>query len=126
MFIFDFFLQTDLEEAKAQEIAKLQGTLRDIQLQAEEAKAMVVKEREAARKAIEEAPPVINETPVLIEDTEKVNSLTTEVGQLKVWLQLNKLYSSHAIIFFYLVLPPYHKWMMFWTLTRSSRCNFDH
>jgi myosin V len=81
-------LQTDLEEAKAQEIAKLQETLHDMQLQVEEAKAMVVKEREAARKAIEEAPPVIKETPVLVEDTEKINSLTAEVEQLKVWWQL--------------------------------------
>ena len=81
-------LQTDLEEAKAQEIAKLQETLHDMQLQVEEAKAMVVKEREAARKAIEEAPPVVKETPVLVEDTEKINSLTAEVEQLKVWWQL--------------------------------------
>ena len=83
-----FNLQTDLEEAKAQEIAKLQETLHDMQLQVEEAKAMVVKEREAARKAIEDAPPVIKETPVLVEDTEKINSLTAEVEQLKVWWQL--------------------------------------
>lgn len=82
-------MQTDLEETKAQEIAKLQETLHDMQLQVEEAKALVVKEREAARKAIEEAPPVIKETPVLVEDTEKVNSLTDEVEQLKVWCQLN-------------------------------------
>ncbi|ONM40812.1 myosin1 [Zea mays] len=79
-------LRTDLEEAKAQEIAKLQETLHDMQLQVEESKAMVVKEREAARKAIEEAPPVIKETPVLVEDTEKINSLTTEVEQLKALL----------------------------------------
>uniref|UniRef100_A0A0E0KHK0 Myosin motor domain-containing protein n=1 Tax=Oryza punctata TaxID=4537 RepID=A0A0E0KHK0_ORYPU len=71
-------LRTDLEEAKAQEIAKLQETLHDMQQQVEEAKAMIVKEREAARKAIEEAPPVIKETPVLVEDTEKINSLTAE------------------------------------------------
>lgn len=81
-------LQTDLEEAKAQEIAKLQETLHDMHLQVEEAKALVVKEREAARKAIEEAPPVIKETPVIVEDTEKINSLTTEVEQLKVCWQL--------------------------------------
>jgi len=81
-------LQTDLEEAKAQEIAKLQETLHDMLLQVEESKAMVVKEREAARKAIEEAPPVIKETPVLVEDTEKINSLTAEVEQLRVWWQL--------------------------------------
>ncbi|VAH61307.1 unnamed protein product [Triticum turgidum subsp. durum] len=83
-------LRTDLEEAKAQEIAKLQETLHDLQLQVEEAKTMATKEREAARKAIEEAPPVIKETPVLVEDTEKVNSLTAEVDQLKALLQTER------------------------------------
>nr|CAB3473388.1 unnamed protein product [Digitaria exilis] len=83
-------LRTDLEEAKAQEIAKLQESLHDMQLQVEEAKAMVVKEREAAKKAIEEAPPVIKETPVLVEDTEKINSLTAEVEQLKALLQTER------------------------------------
>lgn len=97
-------MQTDLEEAKTQEIAKLQETLHDLQLQVEEAKTMATKEREAARKAIEEAPPVIKETPVLVEDTEKVNSLTAEVDQLKVWCQLNYFYTSHAVVLFYRVL----------------------
>ncbi|CAO2183552.1 unnamed protein product [Urochloa humidicola] len=83
-------LRTDLEEAKAQEIAKLQETLHDMQLQVEEAKAMVVKEREVARKAIEEAPPVIKETPVIVEDTEKINSLTAEVEQLKALLETER------------------------------------
>ncbi|TVU34255.1 hypothetical protein EJB05_16086, partial [Eragrostis curvula] len=83
-------LRTDAEEAKAQEIAKLQETLHDMQLQVEEAKALVVKEREAARKAIEEAPPVIKETPVLVEDTEKINSLTAEVEQLKALLETER------------------------------------
>ena len=55
-----------------------------MRLQVEEANAAVVREREAARKAIEEAPPVIKEIPVLVEDTEKINSLTSEVEALKV------------------------------------------
>ena len=55
-----------------------------MRLQVEEANAAVIREREAARKAIEEAPPVIKETPVLVEDTEKINSLTSEVEALKV------------------------------------------
>ncbi|KAG8065117.1 hypothetical protein GUJ93_ZPchr0004g38499 [Zizania palustris] len=46
-------LKTDLEEAKGQEIAKLQETLHDMQQQVEEAKTMVIKEREGSRKAIE-------------------------------------------------------------------------
>ncbi|PKI45801.1 hypothetical protein CRG98_033808, partial [Punica granatum] len=55
--------------------------------QLEEANANIVKEREAARKAIEEAPPVIKETPVMVEDTEKINMLTAEVESLKAQLE---------------------------------------
>ena len=77
-------MQTDLEEAKAAEIVKMQDTLHEMQLQVDEANSLLIKEREAARKAIEEAPPVIKETPVLVQDTEKINSLTAEVEQLKV------------------------------------------
>ncbi|KAK7268401.1 hypothetical protein RIF29_12197 [Crotalaria pallida] len=62
-------LRTDLEEEKTQEIAKLLDTLHTMQTQVEEANARVIKEREAAQKAIEEAPPVIKETPVIIQDT---------------------------------------------------------
>ncbi|KAJ6923190.1 myosin-17-like isoform X1 [Populus alba x Populus x berolinensis] len=79
-------LRTDLEEEKAQEIAKLQDALREMQIQVEEANARVIKEREEARKAIEEAPPIIKETPVIIQDTEKVESLTAEVESLKALL----------------------------------------
>ncbi|MED6193012.1 hypothetical protein PIB30_014994 [Stylosanthes scabra] len=81
-------LRTDLEEEKTQEIAKLQDALHAMQIQLDEANARAVKEREAARKAIEEAPPVIKETPVLIQDTEKINSLTSEVNSLKESLLL--------------------------------------
>ncbi|XP_060674643.1 myosin-17 isoform X2 [Ziziphus jujuba] len=79
-------LRTDLEEEKAQEIAKLQEALHAMQTQVEEAYARVVKEREAARKAIEDAPPVIKETPVIVQDTEKIDSLTAEVESLKALL----------------------------------------
>lgn len=83
------WLQTDLEEEKAQEAAKLRDAIHAMQIQVEEANAKVIKEREAAQKAIKEAPPVIKETPVIIEDTEKINSLLAEVNSLKVgnlWL----------------------------------------
>lgn len=83
-FICVSIMQTDMEESKSQELSKLQDTLRAMELQVEEANAMVIKEREAARKAIEEAPPVIKETPVLVQDTEKIDSLTAEVDSLKV------------------------------------------
>lgn len=73
-----------MEEERAQEIVKLKEALNAMQVQVEEANAAVVKEREIARKAIEEAPPVIKETPVLVQDTEKIDSLTAEVDSLKV------------------------------------------
>ncbi|KAH8505409.1 hypothetical protein Peur_045174 [Populus x canadensis] len=79
-------LRADLEEEKAQEIAKLQDALRETQIQVEEANARVIKEREEAQKAIEEAPPIIKETPVIVQDTEKVESLTAEVESLKALL----------------------------------------
>ncbi|KAI6679691.1 hypothetical protein NL676_033572 [Syzygium grande] len=79
-------LRTDLEEEKAQEIAKLQEALHSMQIQVEEANAKVIKEREAARKAIEDAPPVVKETPVIVEDTEKINKLTAEIESLKAVL----------------------------------------
>ncbi|THG21657.1 hypothetical protein TEA_000286 [Camellia sinensis var. sinensis] len=76
-------LRTDLEEAKTQEIAKLQNSLQVMQSKIDETNALLVKEREAARKAIEEAPPVIKETQVFVEDTKKVELLTAEVNNLK-------------------------------------------
>ncbi|GAB2287440.1 hypothetical protein Dimus_021817 [Dionaea muscipula] len=83
-------LRTDLEEVKAQEISKLQSSLQAMQTKIDEANALVVKEREAAKKAIEEAPPVIKETQVIIEDTKKIDSLTVEVSSLKASLQREK------------------------------------
>ncbi|KAL6226737.1 hypothetical protein ACLB2K_000698 [Fragaria x ananassa] len=79
-------LRTDLEEEKAQEAAKFQEALHAMQIQLEEANARAIREREAAQKAIEDAPPLIKETPVLIQDTEKIDSLSAEVESLKTML----------------------------------------
>ncbi|KAL7593906.1 myosin-17 [Lactuca sativa] len=89
-------LRSELEETKAQEAAKLQEALRVMQIQIDEANAKVIKEREAARKAIEEAPPVVKETPVIIQDTEKVDSLTAEVESLKSLLLNQKQETEEA------------------------------
>ncbi|XP_062084436.1 myosin-9 [Humulus lupulus] len=83
-------LRTDLEEAKAQEVTKLQNSLQEMQNKVDETNALLVKEREAAKKAIEEAPPVIQETQVLVEDTEKIDSLKAEVEGLKDSLKSEK------------------------------------
>jgi len=55
-----------------------------LQNKADETNALLIKEREAAKKAIEEAPPVVQETQVIVEDTEKIESLTVEIENLKV------------------------------------------
>ncbi|KAF6152327.1 hypothetical protein GIB67_005981 [Kingdonia uniflora] len=83
-------LRTDLEEMKAQELAKVQDALHASQFRLEEANLQITREREAARKAIEEAPPVVKETPVLVQDTEKIDSLNAEVESLKAMLILER------------------------------------
>ncbi|OQU76115.1 hypothetical protein SORBI_3010G093600 [Sorghum bicolor] len=82
-------LRTDLEEAKAQELSKMQISMEALQAKLDEANTKLAKEREAA-KTIEEAPPVVKETQVIVQDTEKIDSLTTEVQELKTSLQLEK------------------------------------
>ncbi|XP_026422259.1 myosin-11-like isoform X1 [Papaver somniferum] len=84
-------LRTDLEEAKGQEITKLQASVQSLQSKVEETNVLLVAEREAARKAIEEAPPVVQETQVVVQDTEKIDSLTEEVERLKASLESEKL-----------------------------------
>ena len=80
-----FLLQTDLEEVKAQEIAKLQNTVQAMQGKLDETNCLLEKERESV-KAFEEAPPVVKDTQVMVEDTEKINSLQAEVESFKVWI----------------------------------------
>ncbi|KAI3447180.1 hypothetical protein Pfo_003845 [Paulownia fortunei] len=93
---FEKRLRTELEETKAQEIVKLQEALHSMQVQVEDANARVIKEREAARKAIEEAPPVIKETPVVIQDTAKIDALTAEIESLKALLLSEKQAAEEA------------------------------
>ncbi|OMO72005.1 IQ motif, EF-hand binding site [Corchorus capsularis] len=83
-------LRTDLEEAKAQEVVKMQNQLQEMEKKIEETNALLIKEQEAAKKAIEEAPPVIQEKEVLVEDTKKIESLTEEVDNLKASLDSEK------------------------------------
>ncbi|KAK4407196.1 Myosin-9 [Sesamum angolense] len=82
--------QSDLEEAKAQEITKLQQSLESMQSKLDETNALLLKERETAQKAIEEAHQIVKETPVPVEDTEKVDALTAEVEKFKDLLQSEK------------------------------------
>ncbi|XP_022899025.1 myosin-11-like isoform X2 [Olea europaea var. sylvestris] len=83
-------LRTDLEEAKGQEITKLQQSLQAMQSKVDETNALLLKEREATQKAIEEASSIVQETPVPVEDTEKIDALTAEVENLKELMQSEK------------------------------------
>ncbi|XP_077247781.1 myosin-like protein XIF [Tasmannia lanceolata] len=81
---FEKHMRIDLEEAKAQEIAKLQSTLHEMQGRLDEAAAAIIREKEAAKIAIEQAPPVIKEVPVV--DNTKLESLTNRNEELEVEL----------------------------------------
>ncbi|KAL7158252.1 hypothetical protein ABFS83_02G130000 [Erythranthe nasuta] len=74
-------LRVDIEEAKGKEVAKLQNALQDMETQLIEARAAIVHEREAAKIAIEQAPPVIKEVPVV--DNIKVEQLTLQNHELE-------------------------------------------
>lgn len=84
-------VQTDLEEAKGQEIQKLQNSLQTMQAKVDETTELLTKERESAQKAIEEASNIVKETaPIHVEDTEKIDKLSAEVEDLKVMLAAHK------------------------------------
>ncbi|KAL2942705.1 Myosin-11 [Bienertia sinuspersici] len=83
-------LRTDLEEAKTQEVAKLQNSVQVMQSKIDETNFLLEKEREAMKKAIEEAPPVVKETQIMVEDTEKIDSLKTEVESFKALFEAEK------------------------------------
>lgn len=69
-----------MEEAKTQENAKLQSALQEIQIEFKETKELLVKEREAAKKVVEQIP-VIQEVSVI--DHGMVDKLTAENEKLK-------------------------------------------
>lgn len=73
-------LRADVEEAKTQENAKLESALQDIQLQFKETKEILMKEREAAKMVMEQAP-IIKEVPVV--DHTMFDEITAENEKLK-------------------------------------------
>ncbi|VAI21872.1 unnamed protein product [Triticum turgidum subsp. durum] len=77
-------LRVDLEVAKGQEITKLQSALQEMQEKLEEAHAAIINEKEAAKLAIEQAPPKIVEVPVV--DNAKVELLTSQNEELETEL----------------------------------------
>nr|XP_043636269.1 myosin-9-like isoform X2 [Erigeron canadensis] len=89
-------LKTELEEAKDREIQKAQKSLQSMQSELDETNALLVKERESARKAIEEAS-IVKEIPVHVEDTEKIANLTTEVKNLKALSEWERQRADEAL-----------------------------
>ncbi|XP_017698241.2 myosin-8-like [Phoenix dactylifera] len=73
-------MRADMEEAKTQENAKLQAELQEMCQQFNETKALLIKERETAKKAAEEVP-VIKEVPII--DTSLMDKLREENEKLK-------------------------------------------
>ncbi|KAL6516153.1 hypothetical protein OROGR_019458 [Orobanche gracilis] len=79
----------EAKEAKSQEIVKLQQALDSMQSKLDESNSLLLKEREVAQKAIQEAA-IVKETPVPVEDTAKIEALTAEIQKLKDLLQSEK------------------------------------
>ncbi|XP_074581787.1 myosin-6-like isoform X2 [Curcuma longa] len=73
-------MRLDLEEAKSQEISKLQVALQDMQLQVKETKTMLAAEQEASKKTAENAS-LVHEVQVV--DTDLTNKVTAENEKLK-------------------------------------------
>ncbi|XBI24519.1 hypothetical protein VPH35_049607 [Triticum aestivum] len=73
----------NVERERLDEICRLHEMVDVLQQAVEDAEVRVIAEREAAVKAIAEAPPVIKETVVWVEDADKVNSWNAEVDRLK-------------------------------------------
>ncbi|KAL5538472.1 hypothetical protein UlMin_045759 [Ulmus minor] len=73
-------MRADLEESKSQENEKLQSSLREMQTQFKETKAMLEKEREEAKRAAEKVP-IIQEVPVI--DNAMLEKLNSENENLK-------------------------------------------
>uniref|UniRef100_A0A2P2MTX3 Myosin-6-like n=1 Tax=Rhizophora mucronata TaxID=61149 RepID=A0A2P2MTX3_RHIMU len=73
-------IRADMEETKTQENVKLQSALQEVQLQFKETKEMLIKEREAAKKAAEKVP-IVQEVPVV--DHAMLQKLSTENEKLK-------------------------------------------
>ncbi|EYU46481.1 hypothetical protein MIMGU_mgv1a018273mg, partial [Erythranthe guttata] len=88
--------RSDLEEAKGQDMVKLQQSLEAMQKKVEETNALLLKEREAAQKAIEEASSIVQETPVPVEDTAKIEALAEELEKIKDILQSEKQRADDA------------------------------
>jgi len=65
-------------------MAKLQQSLQEMQKRIDETNDKLAKEREAAQKAIQEAPTGLKETSVTVEDAPENGTVMAEIEALKV------------------------------------------
>lgn len=80
-YILTVLVHCDIEEAETRENEKLQHALKEMELQFEETKETLIREREAAKKLAKQTP-TIQENYVV--DNDLINKLTEENEQLKV------------------------------------------
>lgn len=85
----DLFLQADIEEAKTQENGKLHSTIQEMQLQFNDTKEALIKERNSAQKETTEVT-VIKEVSVI--DNALVEKLSAENDSLKVHACANHIF----------------------------------
>ncbi|CAM6054233.1 unnamed protein product [Sphagnum tenellum] len=84
-------MRVDMEEAKAQEIAKLQGALQDMHAQTLAANAQLMKARKSSEFAVGQAAKAAKEMPNDVEISDaKVEKLTEENEKLKTLLESAK------------------------------------
>lgn len=79
-------MRTDLEEAKSQEIAKLQATLNEMQAQLETTSTRLTQERASSKQAADQAVSTMKDiklAQVLEANNEKVEKLTSDNAKLK-------------------------------------------
>lgn len=77
-------MQNDVEDAKTQEIAKLQATLQEIQLHVESTSAELSRERELNKAALGQAVLAAERVPSVEVTDAKVDKLVAENDTLKV------------------------------------------
>ena len=80
-----FVVQTDMEEAKNQEITKLQSAVQEKLIQAQRANSQLTKELEDNKLALGQAAQVIKEVPPVEVFDAKVKKLTEDNEKLQVW-----------------------------------------
>ncbi|BBN18619.1 myosin V [Marchantia polymorpha subsp. ruderalis] len=89
-------MRTDLEEAKAQEISKLQASLQDMQLQVQAASDSLIQEREQNKMALGQAVLAAERVPSVEVTDAKVEKLVAECDRLKALVETLEARAAEA------------------------------